>query len=76
MVVQRVIENLKLRSKDERRAFAKSTAIVIVIILFFGWAFFFFRNLSLGPLSDTQQAFSAAANAAQEIQVSVPLKNR
>ena len=59
MVVQRTINTLRERPKDERVAVAGGIAIAIVTILFFGWAIFFFRGINN----------QAAQNAANQIPV-------
>lgn len=45
MVIQKTVDNLKERPKDERKAVAAGLAITIMGILFFGWAFLFFKKL-------------------------------
>jgi hypothetical protein len=45
MVIQRTVESLRERPRDERKAVAGGIAIGIVAILFFGWAFLFFKDI-------------------------------
>lgn len=48
MVVQRTIDNLKDRPKDERKVVAGGIAIFVVVILLSAWAFFFFKRIQSG----------------------------
>ena len=48
MVIQKAIDNLKDKPKDDRKAVAGGIAIAVVVILFFGWAFIFFKNIQRG----------------------------
>lgn len=50
MVVQKTLNNLKNRPKDERVAVASGTAILVVLILFIGWAYFFLKKIQSGQL--------------------------
>lgn len=52
MVIQKAINNLKEKPKDERKAVAGGIAIAIVIILFFGWAFLFFKKIQHGAVPE------------------------
>jgi hypothetical protein len=52
MVVQKTLNNLKERPKDERVAVASGTAIFVVFILFIGWAYFFLKQIQSGQLTD------------------------
>lgn len=45
MVIQKTVNNLKDRPKDERQAVAIGTAGAVVIILIIGWAFIFLKSL-------------------------------
>lgn len=45
MAVQKTIDNLKERPKDERKAVATGIAAAVVLILFIGWAFLFFKKI-------------------------------
>lgn len=45
MVVQKTINNLKERPKDERAAVAGGIAVSLVIVLLVAWAIFFFRGV-------------------------------
>ncbi len=64
MVVQKTIDNLKDRPKDERQAVAIGTASAVVAVLLVAWAFFFLKGVretqmtptSLIPPSDTSYA--------------------
>ncbi len=48
MVVQRTINNLKERPKDERKAVASFIAIGLIVILLIAWAIVFFRRIQSG----------------------------
>lgn len=52
MVVQKTLNNLKNRPKDERVAVASGTAIFVVLILFIGWAYFFLKKIQSSQLTD------------------------
>ena len=63
MVIQKTVDNLKERPKDERKAVAAGLAITIMGILFFGWAFLFFKKLQKSGAegsfrSGAQEAFN------------------
>ena len=45
MVVQKTINNLKERPKDERAVIAGGIAVSIVVVLLVAWAILFLRNL-------------------------------
>lgn len=45
MVVQKTINNLKDRPKEERQVVAVGAAGIIVLILLVGWAFFFLKSI-------------------------------
>jgi hypothetical protein len=58
VVVQKTIDNLKDRPKDERKVVAGGVAIAVIAILLVGWAVLFLRNIQNG----TQQvSFDAGA---------------
>jgi hypothetical protein len=48
MVVQKTINTLKDRPKDERKAVAGGTAILIILVLLIGWAILFFKSIQRG----------------------------
>ncbi|QQG37746.1 MAG: hypothetical protein HYS26_03930 [Candidatus Kaiserbacteria bacterium] len=48
MVIEKTINNLKEKPKDERKAVAGGIAIAVVIILFIGWAFLFLKKIQRG----------------------------
>lgn len=53
MVIQKTVDNLKDRPKDERQAVAIGTAGVVVLLLLVGWAFYFLKSIR------TEQSVSA-----------------
>ncbi len=53
MVVQKSINNLKERPKDEKTAVATGGAAVVVLILLIGWGFWFAHNLKKGGSFNT-----------------------
>jgi hypothetical protein len=58
VVVQKTIDNLKDRPKDERKAVAGGIAIAVIAILLIGWGVLFLRKIQNG----TQQvSFDAGA---------------
>lgn len=74
MVIQKAIDNLKEKPKDERKAVAGGVAIAVVALLFIGWAFVFFKNIQrggqLGELGGGAQDefnFSSVREAQQEL---------
>ncbi|HVU75512.1 MAG TPA: hypothetical protein VHD38_01580 [Candidatus Paceibacterota bacterium] len=48
MVIQKTVDNLKDRPKDERKAVAGGIAITVIVILLIGWAVLFLRNIQNG----------------------------
>jgi uncharacterized protein HemX len=65
MVIQKGIDNLKGRPKDERVAVASGVALAVVAILFFGWIIYFFHKIQSGAItptldSGTQDEFNPA----------------
>lgn len=54
MVVQRTINNLKDRPKDERQVVALGTAGAVVLILLVAWAFFFLKSLRTEQTQNAQ----------------------
>ena len=48
MVVQRTINNLKDRPKDERKAVAGGIAIAVIAVLLLAWAILFFKRIQSG----------------------------
>ena len=48
MVIQKAIDNLKDKPKDDRKAVAGGIAIGIVLLLLLGWGFFFFKRVQSG----------------------------
>ncbi len=45
MVIQKTIENLRERPKEERKAVALAVSFFVVVVLFLGWAIFFFQSI-------------------------------
>lgn len=48
MVVQKTIDNLKDRPKDERTTVAGGIAIMVVVVLLAAWAILFFKRIQAG----------------------------
>ncbi len=48
MVVQKTIDNLKDRPKDERKVVAGGIAIFVISVLLIAWAIFFFKRIQSG----------------------------
>lgn len=53
MVVQKSIDNLKGRPKDEKTAVATGGAVLVMIILLFGWGLWFLQNVKRGGSFNT-----------------------
>ena len=65
MVVQRTIDNLRQRPKEDRRALASGIAIGVAVLVFFAWVYIFARTFNPTPLTEgAQKAYTAASNAA------------
>lgn len=63
MVVQKTINNLKERPKEERAVVAGGIAVSLVIVLLVAWAIFFFRSVQrnseqLNLSAGTQDGFN------------------
>src|SRR3989344_7682752 len=74
MVIQKAIDNLKDKPKDDRKAVAGGVAIVVVVVLFLGWAFIFFKNIQrgaqlqqLGGGAQDEFNFSSVREAQEEL---------
>ncbi len=48
MVVQKAIDNLKDRPKDERKVVAGGIAITVVVVLLIAWTILFFKRIQSG----------------------------
>jgi len=48
VVVQKAIDNLKDRPKDERKTVAGGIAIMVVVVLLAAWAILFFKRIQAG----------------------------
>lgn len=72
MVIQKAVDSMKDKPKDDKKAVAGGIAIALVVILFFGWAFLFLKKLQRGEQelqfgSGEQQEFlGASVRDAQE----------
>lgn len=55
MVVQKTINNLKDRPKDERQVVAIGFAGTVVLVLIVAWGFFFLKSLRQEQVSAGQQ---------------------
>ena len=67
MVVQKAINNLRERPKEERSAVAGGIAVAVVIILFLAWAILFFKRIQdnrpqIQPQDTLQQVQNSAGN--------------
>lgn len=75
MVLQKTVDNLKERSKDERQVVAGGVAVTVVAILLVGWAVLFFKRVQSGSQqinfdsgAQDEFNFSATREAQQAIQ--------
>lgn len=75
MVVQKTIDNLKERPKDEKTAVAGGIAITVVLILFIGWGFLFIKKIQkggelrdLGSGAQEEFNFSSVKEAQKQLQ--------
>lgn len=75
MVLQKTVDNLKDRSKDERQVVAGGVAVTVVVILLVGWAVLFLKRVQSGSQqlnldSGAQEEFnfSATREARQAIE--------
>ena len=75
MVLQKAVDNLKDKPKDERTAVAGGVAITVVIILFIAWGIFFFRRIQNGTQevnlsggAQDQFNFTSVKQAQQQLQ--------
>lgn len=74
MVIQKSIDNLKQKPKEDRTAVASSISIAVAAILFIAWAIYFFHKIQSGAVSPTldgsnqfsQQAMQDAQAAFQQ----------
>jgi hypothetical protein len=65
MVVQRTIESLRQRSREDRQAVATTVAFATAGVILIVWTFFFLRTFNPEPLTTgAQQVYTATANAA------------
>jgi len=48
VVLDKAVDNLKERSKDERQVVAGGVAVTVVVILLIGWAVLFFKRIQAG----------------------------
>lgn len=75
MVLQKSVDHLKSRPRDERRAVALGVALLIVAILFVGWAIMFFKRIqsssirteSIGTSVNGSFNFSAIKESQQQL---------
>jgi hypothetical protein len=56
MVLQKAVDNLKERPKEDKKVVAGSIAIMVIAVLFFGWAILFLKKIQSG---DQQLEFSS-----------------
>lgn len=76
MVLQKAVDNLKGRPKDERKAVAGSIAVLIVVILFIGWVILFFNNIRAnGQVEPIGIPGRDAFNAPQITEVKLQIQN-
>jgi fatty acid desaturase len=70
MVVQRTIEHLKTRPKEDRRAVATTLAFAVSLVIFAAWSYYFVRTFNPTPItSGVQEVYTASANAVGTITV-------
>jgi|SRR3989344_939391 len=48
MVIQKAVDNLKEKPKEDRKAIAGGIALTVVVLLLVGWAFLFFKKIQRG----------------------------
>lgn len=48
MVLQKAVNNLKDRPKDEKKVVAGGIAITVIVVLFFAWAILFLKKIQSG----------------------------
>lgn len=48
MVIQKTVNNLKDRPKDDRKAVAGGIAIFVIVVLLIAWAILFFKRIQSG----------------------------
>ena len=72
--MQKTIDNLKDKPKEDRKAIAGGIAFAIVIILFFAWAFYFFKKIQhnaqlrqLGGGAQQEFDFSSVRDAQKQL---------
>ena len=71
MVVERTIQNLRQRPKEDRQAVASGVAIGVAILILVVWTFVFMRSLrSLTITTQQKEVYTAAAGAVDAIAVS------
>lgn len=56
MALQKSIDNLKQKPKDERTAVASGISIVVGAVLFIAWVIYFFQKIQSGAVAPTLQA--------------------
>ena len=52
MVIQKAVDNLKEKPKDEKKAIAGGIAIMVIAALIFTWGFFFLKKIQSGNAED------------------------
>lgn len=74
MALQKSIDNLKQRPKDERTAVASGIAIAVAAILFIGWLIYFIHKIQSGaitPSFDSSGADAFNPQSAQDAQAAL-----
>ena len=66
-MLQRTIDNLKERPKEERVAFAGSVAIGAIVILFLGWVLFFVTSFHKAPIAESTLPDAQSASAVSAV---------